>query len=251
MKFLVLLAVSVCVSMKIDAFPQQDPIQISESQSNTDSNVPKVASTEPIKAVEDKTGEQRASPVEQKETPSIKTDALKQNNGKTSSVEPVPKAENATDVSIKPKEGNLPEVKNVDDVSKNCSTTEKTSVKNIDDSFGNGAEPENDGEAVGSAVPASAEVVGDSGPDSSEMVGDGPEPWSSGTDKDSSTSVSGSHGYSNVKDLIQRINERIRALMQQMRNTMENEELNEMSSEDGKSDESRSINFPSFSDELQ
>lgn len=237
--------------MKIDAFPQQNPIQISGSQSNIDSNIPKVASTEPIKAVEDKIGEQRANPVEQKETPSINTDASKQNNGKTSSVEPVPKAENATDVSIKPKEGNLPEVKSVDDVSKNGSTTEKTSVKNIDDSFADGIEPEKNGEAGDSGGPASAEVGGDSGRDSSEMVGDGAEPWSSGMGKDSSTSVSGSHGYSNLIDLIQRINERIRALMQQMRNTMENEELNDMSSEDGQSDEARSINFPSFSDELQ
>lgn len=254
MKFLVWLAILVCVSMKIDAFPQENLTPKSESPSNTVSNVPKVESAEPIKPVENKTGVQSASPVEQssvpvpvpmsvpseqKETPTINTDASKQINGTTSSVASESKVENSNDVKIKPKEDNLTEIKNVDDVSKKGSdpdsigsVTEKPSVENNDDSFEDCIAPDMSGEAAEAAEPESSEE-----------------------DKDNSANVSGSHQYLNVKDLIQRIQERIRKLMQQMRNRFEIEKTDDISSEYSESDEARDINFPSFSiynnDELQ
>lgn len=209
--------------MKIDAFPQQDPTQ--ESKSVIDA--PKIESPEPIKAVEEKIPVQNASPVEstvpvsvpvpseQKETPSLNTDASKQNKEETLTGDPETKAKNS----------NLPEVK--PELSDPTSET-KTPVKNNDDSLVDGIESEMSGDASGAA-----------GPESSEE------------DQDNSAKGSGSQGYLKLKDLLQRIQERLRNIFR----SFEIERKNYMSNEDSESNEESNINFPSFaiynSDELQ
>lgn len=225
MKSLVLSVIFVCVLMKIDAFPQQNPAQASEIAPNTVPNLPKVES---VKVVDDKAGVESAvhrssvpsdepTSSEPNEAASIVSDASKQNNGDISSVNPKPKAENSNGDST------------------------KTS-----------SEPKPESDKSGEATAAA-------GPESSvdhekEDDGDGE---SSEEDKDNGANGSGSLGYMKIKDLIQRIQERIHTLIQhlQMRNRFGNEKQNGISGEDSEADEARNINFPSFSidgiDELQ
>lgn len=225
-----LLAIFVCVSLKIDAFPQQ-PLTVPDPNAI----VPKVESIDPIKTVADQTGVQSANPVEQPIVPAdqnkspttINTDALKQNNGETSSVASAPTAAIPNDVNIKPTEGDLPKV---------------------DNKGSNDLADELPLDVVPKAESGPQSIMDEFNPSTIDRSFDGDDS-SLPCDSDDAINAKGSESneYVNIRELIRAMRERIRSLLQHIRSGMRNDMRSEMFGENSESEEARNINFPTFS----